>query len=124
LPSWPQCRQDDGSFGEWFNYTLWAVIALDKAKGSYDEAKAVEYIISQQKEDGGFALFGETGDPDVTGETLVALAPHSHLEGVTVSINRACECLKNLQLSNGGFASWGAENPESAAAVIRGCCLR
>lgn len=113
-------QQDDGSFGEWFNYTLWAVIALDKAKGSYDEAKAVEYIISQQKEDGGFALFGETGDPDVTGETLVALAPHSHLEGVTVSINRACECLKNLQLPNGGFASWGAENPESAAAVIRG----
>lgn len=110
----------DGSFGAWFNQTLWSVVALDKAGGSYSTDKAAGYILSQQKSDGGFALFGETGDPDITGDALVALVQHKGVAGVSDSINKAIGCLKALQLPSGGFASWGTENPESAAAVIRG----
>lgn len=113
-------QNDDGSFGTWFNQTVWAVIALDKAGGEYDSAKAIEFILSQQKSDGGFALFGDAADPDVTGDALLALAPHKTVDGISDAIDRAIECLKRLQLPDGGFASWGSENPESIAAVIRG----
>lgn len=113
-------QNDDGSFSTWMNQTIWAVIALDKAGGSYDTEKAVEFMLSQQKSDGGFALFGDSGDPDTTGDALVVLAQHKDIAGVPDSINSAIGCLKALQLPNGGFSSWGNESPESAAAVIRG----
>lgn len=113
-------QNEDGSFGAWFNQTVWAVIALDKAGGEYNAAKAIEFILSQQKGNGGFALFGDAADPDVTGDVLVALAPHKSDPGVSEAINKAIDCLKGMQLSDGGFASWGSENPESIAAVIRG----
>jgi LPXTG-motif cell wall-anchored protein len=113
-------QNDDGSFSTWMNQTIWAVIALDKAGGSYDTEKAVEFMLSQQKSDGGFALFGDSGDPDTTGDALVVLAQHKDIAGVSDSINSAIGCLKALQLPNGGFSSWGNESPESAAAVIRG----
>lgn len=113
-------QNDDGSFSTWMNQTIWAVIALDKAGGSYDTEKAVEFMLSQQKSDGGFALFGDSGDPDTTGDALVVLAQHKDIAGVPDSINSAIGCLKALQLPNGGFPSWGNESPESAAAVIRG----
>ncbi|MDK2881404.1 MAG: hypothetical protein PWQ99_1179 [Clostridia bacterium] len=113
-------QNDDGSFGDLLNQTIWAVIALDEAGGEYDSAKAIEFILSRQKSDGGFALFGDAADPDVTGDALVALAPHKSDPEVSDAIDRAIECLKRLQLPDGGFASWGSENPESIAAVIRG----
>lgn len=113
-------QKDDGSFGEWLNQTIWAVIALDKAGGEYESAKAIDFILSQQKSDGGFALFGDTADPDVTGSTLVALSPHRSEQAVSEAISEAINCLKGLQLSDGGFASWGSENPETIAAVIQG----
>jgi LPXTG-motif cell wall-anchored protein len=113
-------QDSDGGFTAWLNQTTWAVIALDQAGGNYNTAKAVEYLISQQKSDGGFALSGDVGDPDTTGDALLFLAVHQDIAGVSDSINRAKNCLKSLQLSNGGFASWGTENPESVAAVIRG----
>jgi LPXTG-motif cell wall-anchored protein len=113
-------QKDDGSFSTLINQTAWAVIALDKAGGDYDIGKAMEFLINKQTPDGGFALFGTTADPDITGDALVALAPHKDIAGVSDAINDAIECLKKMQLPNGGFASWGQEAPESAAAVIRG----
>ncbi|HHW40515.1 MAG TPA: DUF4430 domain-containing protein [Syntrophomonadaceae bacterium] len=113
-------QKEDGSFGTWFNHTIWAVIALDKSEENYDTAQALEYLLSQQKSDGGFALFGDTADPDITGMVLMALAPHKDVPAVSEAINRAIECLKKTQLPNGGFASWGSENAESIATVILG----
>lgn len=110
----------NGGFGDTINQNIWAVIALDKADGSYDTEKAVGFILSQQKSDGGFAFSGEKSEPDMTGDALVALAQHKDVAGVSDSINSAIGCLKELQLPNGGFVSWGSEAPESAAAVIRG----
>lgn len=113
-------QNSDGSFGDWFNETFWAVIALDTAKAEYDVTAAVRYLCDQQLEDGGFALFGTDSDPDTTGMVLIALAPHNDIEGVPTVINNAIECLRGLQQESGGFISWDDESAESAAAVIRG----
>lgn len=113
-------QKSDGSFGDWLNETIWSMIALDTVKAEYDVAEAVAYLRSQQLKDGGFALFGTDGDPDTTGMALIALASHRNIEGVPAVITDAIECLKDLQQESGGFASWGEESAESAAAVIRG----
>ncbi len=110
----------DGDFGGALNNTVWSIIALDTAQASYDTSGAVEYLMNQQKNDGGFALFGETGDPDMTGLSLVALSQHTDKEGVSQAINMARQYIKDVQLDSSGFESWGQENAESIASVIRG----
>jgi hypothetical protein len=120
LPAELAARQNaDGSFGEgWLNEHFWSVIALDTVGEQYDAAGAVEYLMDQQKGDGGFTLFGDMGDPDMTAMALIALVNHRHRPGVEEAIAAALGCLKGLQLPNGGFSSWG-ENAESSAVVIR-----
>lgn len=113
-------QKENGSFSSMINQTAWAVIALDKADGSYNIGKAMEILINKQTPDGGFAFYGTTADPDVTGDVLVALAPHKDIVGVSDTIDSAIECLKDIQLSSGGFASMGKEYPESTATAIRG----
>ncbi len=113
-------QNTDGSFGEWFNQSIWSIAALDEVGGSYDVEQAVAFILSQQKGDGGFALFGDVADPDTTGEVIYILAEHKGVAGVSTAIESALDCLKAIQLPTGGFSSWGEEAPESAAAVIRG----
>lgn len=113
-------QRSDGSFGDWLNETIWSMIALDTAKAEYDVSAAVKYLCDQQLADGGFTLYGTESDPDMTGMVLIALAPHQDIQGVSAVIAYAVECLKRLQGESGGFASWGEESAESAAAVIRG----
>lgn len=113
-------QRSDGSFGDWLNETIWSMIALDTAKAEYDVSAAVKYLCDQQLADGGFTLFGTESDPDMTGMVLIALAPHQDIQGVSAVIAYAVECLKRLQGESGGFASWGEESAESAAAVISG----
>ncbi|MGB9920807.1 MAG: DUF4430 domain-containing protein, partial [Moorellales bacterium] len=114
-------QNNDGSFGTALNATIWAMIALDAAGGSYDADKAVGYLVRQQKSDGGFALSGDRADPDITGMALLALARHRSVTGVSEAITRAINCLKQIQLPSGGFARRGGEeNPESTASVILG----
>ncbi|MEW6172887.1 MAG: S-layer homology domain-containing protein [Bacillota bacterium] len=111
-------QTDAGDFGAPINQTIWAVIALDTAKGSYNTSKAVAYLISQQKAGGGYALSGDAGDPDTTGMALIALANHLEETGVWDAVYKARGFLKNVQLPSAGFGS--PENTESIASVIRG----
>lgn len=109
----------DGSFGEgWLNQHFWSVIALDTAGASYDPVGAIAFLVDQQKSDGGFTLFGDLSDPDMTATALIVLAAHRDLPGIDEVIAAALACLRDLQLPGGGFSSWG-ENAESAAVVIR-----
>ncbi len=108
----------NGEFSAAVNYTIWAIIALDTAKGTYDDTSAVNYLISQQKSDGGFAFSGGTGDPDLTGMALMALAGHKDKPGVNDCIDQAKNFLKNVQLDTAGFGN--PESAESIACVIRG----
>jgi len=112
-------QQPDGSFGGSINNTVYAVLALDRAGGSYNVSGALDYIVSQQKNDGGFSISGSS-DPDTTGQTMMALANHTVNASVYGSVYGALDYLQEVQLNSGGFASYGIENTESIAYVIQG----
>lgn len=92
-----------------------------------------ELLRGLQCEDGGFSLRGDFGDVDVTAMTLTALAPvitgqsrlslsEEEKKTVTETVERATAFLARVQLDNGGFASFGADNCESVCQVIIALC--
>lgn len=111
-----------GTYGESSSDQTWAMVALDAAKGEYDEAKAVTNLLSYQNADGGFyyAASYTVSDPDQSGMVLLALANHRDAAGVEEAIAKVKDYLKGIQEDTGGFASWGAVNPNSIATIISG----
>lgn len=92
-----------------------------------------ELLCGLQCEDGGFSLRGDFGDVDVTAMTLQALTPvvtgqsrlsfsEEEKKTVTETVERATAFLARMQLDNGGFASFGADNCESVCQVIIALC--
>ncbi len=111
------------------NGPIWALVALDC--GGYDLPPAaegdtpvtrqalVDYLLSQQTPDGGWALAGSSADVDLTAMALTALAPYASADArVRQAVERALSRLSAMQEENGGFASWGTENSESCAQVV------
>ena len=79
----------------------------------------LQEILALQLEDGGWVLNGTVADVDVTAMTVQALAPHYDSEPtVRDSVDRALALLSSRQQANGDFASYGVNNPESAAQVL------
>ncbi len=69
--------------------------------------------------DGGWALSGTKSDPDMTAMAIQALAPYYEKNsGVKTAVEKALQTLSNMQDENGGFASFGTENLESAAQTV------
>ena len=91
-----------------------------EAPGVSAQSVAAE-ILSMQLADGGWAVMGEFGDPDVTSMTLQALAPLCDDADVSAACDRALGYLSGAQLESGGYMSMGAENCESTAQVL--CAL-
>ncbi len=91
-----------------------------EAPGVTAKSVAAE-ILSMQLADGGWAVMGEFGDPDVTSMTLQALAPLCDDADVSAACDRALGYLSGAQLESGGYKSMGAENCESTAQVL--CAL-
>ena len=91
-----------------------------EAPGVSAQSVAAE-ILSMQLADGGWAVMGEFGDPDVTSMTLQALAPLCDDADVSAACDRALGYLSGAQLKSGGYMSMGAENCESTAQVL--CAL-
>lgn len=85
---------------------------------NYTADQVVGTLLSLQLPDGGWALWGQTGDIDVTAMTLQALAPHMQSQEVASAAERAVELLSSRQKDDGGYESFGTANPESAAQVI------
>ena len=80
-------------------------------------------LCERQCEDGGFSLKGDFGDPDVTSMALEALAPYrDENETVSAAAEKAVAYLSAVQLANGGYQSFGADNCESASQVIIALC--
>lgn len=76
-------------------------------------------LLSQQFDDGGWAIMGQNGDIDVTAMTVQALAPqYQSSENVKNAIDRALEFMSQKQQDDGGYISFGTANPESAAQVL------
>lgn len=86
------------------------------AFGDTTAADAIATLLSLQLEDGGWAISGQYGDPDVTAMVLQALAPHR--KTVSDAVDRALALLSARQNEDGGYSSYGAANPESCAQVI------
>ncbi len=85
----------------------------------YTAGTLTDELLGMQFADGGWAIMGENGDIDVTAMTVQALAPqYEKNDKVTSAIDRALSFMSEKQLDNGGYKSFGTENPESTAQVL------
>lgn len=110
------------------NGAIFALLALDA--GGYEipanpEAKTqatrdgyVQKILSAQLADGGWNMSGEKADADLTAMALQALAGYTAQAAVQAAVDRGIAALSSMQLTDGGFATGGAETCESNAQVI------
>ncbi len=86
------------------------------AAAPFTQEQVIGEILSLQLADGGFAITGNNADADATAMTVQALAPH--YSQYSAEIDRAVQRLSELQREDGGYASYGVPNPESASQVI------
>ena len=108
------------------NGSIYALIALDTRnyQGSDESVreKYIEAILTNEVAGGGFDLSGASADPDLTAMAIQALTPYRDRKDVAAVIDRGLQVLSNLQREDGGFASWGSVNSESASQVIIALC--
>lgn len=110
------------------NGPVWALIAIDSnnyeipVDSTVSEQTTrellIDTILSLQLEDGGWAFFGKTADPDMTGMAIQALAKYyGKNDAVTNAVDKAVSRMSEMQNDNGGFGSWGSVNVESCAQI-------
>lgn len=125
------------------NGFIWGLITLDSLyyevpEGAcYTRDDIILNILNRQLTDGGWALSGETADPDITAMAIQALAPYYNSEKeytypgaggapvikkVRTATDEALKCLSDLQQQDGDFFSWGMPNCESAVQVAVALC--
>lgn len=116
------------------NGPIWALLALDcnpkyeipKVSGIKNRTtrqKLIDYLVEGECKNGGWNLMGESGDSDLTGMALQALAPYYQKKGyekVTKAVDRALNYLSTIQLKNGGYGTMGVETSESCVQVLTG----
>ena len=131
-------RGEDAPLGkQGINGWIWGLLVLD-TKGyeipsgsNVTRESILNEIIRMRLPGGGFALTGDTPDPDITAAALTALAPYrggseiygqgNELGGATVDkvIDEAVEALSRVQCASGGFRNpLTGENAESTAQVL------
>ena len=85
----------------------------------YTADSVADELLDLQYSDGGWALFGDYGDIDVTAMTIQALAPHyDERSDVEAAVDRGIDFLSRKQMDDGGYQSFGTPNPESSAQVL------
>ncbi|OPX87966.1 MAG: Prenyltransferase and squalene oxidase repeat protein [Pelotomaculum sp. PtaB.Bin104] len=117
-------RSGAGDNGEQvlLNTHVWAVLALHAARAETPGAgKAKQWLLDRQHADGSFYWYTgeEKSDVDSTGMALTALGILGENKD-SPAVRKAAAYLKSVQENDGGFASWGAANPESCRYVIEG----
>ncbi|SES66189.1 LPXTG-motif cell wall anchor domain-containing protein [Oceanobacillus limi] len=107
------------------NMPIYGLLALDS--GSYEAPKEtrdqlIDFILEQEYEVGGWALFGDRPTADITGMALTALAPYQDRADVRAAIDRAVEYLSREQDDTSGYAEEfnGGDSSESVSQVIIG----
>ncbi|MBE6014079.1 MAG: DUF4430 domain-containing protein [Lachnospiraceae bacterium] len=112
------------------NGPIWALIAFDS--GAYEipgndnasdvvtREKLIEDILSRQTPDGGWTLYGNTADVDMTGMAMQALAPYYKTNAkVKEAVDKAIAVMSERQSADGGYASYyGEDSSESVDQVI------
>lgn len=105
------------------NGVIFALIALDtkdfEIKGNKNSRDMmIDYIIDKQLSDGGFALYGDKGEIDITAMAIQALSKYKDINNVKVAIDKALNFLSNSQMNTGGFGTYEGETVESSAQVL------
>ncbi len=109
-----------------YNAVAYALLALNS--GGYETAdptirtQCVDYLVQSQFDDGGWSIWGDVSDVDITAIVLQGLAPYRDDPAVAAVGARGFALLSAAQKENGNFATIGAENTESAAQVVLACC--
>lgn len=134
------------SYRQGINGPIWEIIALNTrgyalyADATNDDVntigKMIDYILKGEIVQvdgtvGGWTLSGKKPDADITGMALQALAPYykdealyaktgakTSYEQFVKAVERGVLAMKNMQLANGGFGSFGTVNSESTVQVI------
>lgn len=115
------------------NGPIWALIALDSnnyeiptnenPSNQTTRENLIEYIISKELSNGGWALIGNTPDPDITAMAITSLAKYYNSnEEVKKSVDSGITALTKMQNSSGEFSSFGTVNSESTSQVIVALC--
>lgn len=108
------------------NGVVFGLLAIDAANapdsleedGTNIREFLVQKILEAELSTGGWTFFG-AADPDMTGMAIQALAPYYNTNtDVKEAVDRGLDVLSNKQRDDGGFASWGSVNSESAAQVV------
>ena len=110
------------------NGPIFALLALDS--GNYEIPKLesdgvqatreayVDYILTAQLADGGWALSGNTSDVDITAMALQALAKYQEDHKVSKAIDKGLSLLASRQNADGSFTAYASQSSESVAQVI------
>ncbi len=99
-------------------YGLILLDVRDYSSENYTREEILDEIIKLQLSDGGWALYGEVSDIDVTAMALQALAPYEQKKAVKAAVNRGLTLLSKRQENTGDYKSWGTRCCESTAQVI------
>ena len=108
------------------NGVFWALIAFDShdyetPTGDVTRDNLVKTILAAQTSDGGWSLSGTTGDADMTGMALQALAPYYNTDSaVKAAVDKALNWLSTIQNKDGSFSGSEGTTSESLAQVITG----
>ncbi len=97
---------------------IFGLYVLDNMDAAAVTEQTVNELLELRLEDGGWALYGEISDVDVTAMAVQALAQHMERGQVRTAVEEALALLSERQLEDGGYSGFGAENAESCAQVI------
>lgn len=111
------------------NAVIYGILALQTkeyevpADAVFSIQDLINKLISVQKVDGGWALFGSASDIDITGMAMTALAKYKDMPEVAEALDRSVDYLSTVQLESGGFKGWSNENSNSLSQAIMGLTM-
>jgi hypothetical protein len=106
------------------NGVIFALIALDTDKfdipvdKNNSREKMIANIVDSQLSDGGFSLYGDIGDVDITAMAIQALSNYTDQDNVRIALDKAINFLSIKQQIDGGYESWGTSNVESVVQTL------
>ncbi len=111
------------------NGPIWALIAFDShnyqipqnnnANEQVTREKLIAYILEKQQSGGGFALSGDIAEPEMTASAILALSKYYDTDpDVKAAVDKALDCLSEIQYGNGCFSSMDGSSAEAAAQVV------
>ncbi|WP_141504883.1 S-layer homology domain-containing protein [Paenibacillus luteus] len=113
------------------NGPIFALIALDSkhyeipvvagVKTQTTRELLVDFILNREIKAGGWALGAnaEVADPDITSMVIQGLTPYYETNNkAKAAVDRGLDWLSKAQKADGGYASGGSANSESAAQVV------